>query len=108
LSSRWASRLPVRTHGPLDSPTLHQTLEATIQWSYDLLSEEARRALARLSVFPGSFTLEAAEDITEVGIDLLDELVEASLVKSIDDGARLLLIETIREFASDRLESADR
>lgn len=103
-----SKRLPLLTHGPRDAPARQRTLEATISWSYDLLAADAQEALARLSVFPGSFTLAAAESVTGVGLDLVDELVEASLVKSIDDGARLLLLETIREFAVDRLESADR
>ena len=68
---------------------------------------EEQAALTRLSVFPGSFTLSAAEAVTGVGLDLIDELVEASLVKPIDEGTRLLLLETIREFAAERLDSAD-
>ena len=103
-----AKRLPLLTHGPRDAPARQRTLEATIGWSYDLLDTAAQTALARLSVFPGSFTVGAAGEIIGVGLDLIDELVEASLVKSIDDGARLLLLETIREFAGDRLGSADR
>jgi hypothetical protein len=103
-----SKRLPLLTHGPRDAPARQRTLEATIAWSYDLLGVETQAALARLSVFPGSFTLAAAACITGVGLDLIDELVEASLVKPIDDGARLLLLETIRELASDRLGPADR
>jgi predicted ATPase len=103
-----SKRLPLLTHGQRDAPERQRTLEATIAWSYDLLDAEAQTTLARLSIFPGSFTLGAATEITGVGLDILDELVEASLVKPIDGGARLLLLETIREFASDRLGSADR
>ena len=103
-----SKRLPLLTHGPRDAPARQRTLEATIAWSYDLLDAEAQTALARLSVFPGSFTLAAAGAVTRVGLDLIDELVEASLVKPIDGGARLLLLETIREFAGDRLGSAER
>lgn len=103
-----SKRLPLLTHGPRDAPARQQTLEATISWSYDLLHAEAQAALARLSVFPGSFTFAAAEGVTGVGLDVIDELVEASLVKPIDEGSRLLLLETIREFAGERLGSAER
>jgi predicted ATPase len=102
-----SKRLPLLTHGPRGAPARQRTLEATISWSYDLLDADAQAALARLSVFPGSFTLAAAESVAGVGLDRVDELVEASLVKSVDDGARLLLLETIREFAVGRLGSAD-
>ena len=94
-----------------------QTLKATIDWSYDLLSPKERLLLQRLSVFSGGWTLEAAEavcadeeesenalDALDV-IDLLTNLVDKSLViASIQkDGARYHLLETIRQYARDRL-----
>ena len=108
LLGRLSRRLPLLTHGPRDAPARQRTLEQTIRWSYDLLGPEPQAALTRLSIFPGSFTLAAAEAITSTGIDLVDELIEASLVKAVNDGERLLLLETIREFASDRLEGVER
>ncbi len=92
----------------------HQTLEATVGWSYDLLSEPEQRLLQRLSVFVGTFDLPAAErvcggngiDRTEV-IDLLDRLVDKSLVSAaVARGAmRYRMLETVREFASRRLDA---
>lgn len=93
----------------------HKTLEATIQWSYDLLSEEERTLLQRLSVFSGGWTLEAAESVTsdeallpeEKIIDLLSALVNKSLVvvdlQSATE-ARYRLLRVVRQFGLDHLE----
>lgn len=93
----------------------HQTLEATVGWSYDLLSEPEQRLLNRLSVFVGTFDLPAAErvcsgngiDDTDV-IDLLDRLVDKSLVTAVvTRGAmRYRMLETVRDFAMRRLDAA--
>ena len=95
----------------------HQTLRATIDWSYDLLSEPEKSLFRRLSVFVGGFTLEAAEVITVGGkvpksqvIDLLGQLINKSLVmveaSSEDqyDETRYGMLETIREYAHEKLE----
>ncbi len=107
LLDRLDARLPLLTHGPRDLPERQQTLEATIAWSYDLLTPEAQALFARLAVFAGSFSLEAAERVTGADIDVLERLVDASLMKPVGE-SRFLLLETIREFAGDRLEPADR
>jgi non-specific serine/threonine protein kinase len=84
------------------------TLRATVEWSYDLLDEEERRLLASLSVFRGGFTLEAAERVCGARIDLLESLVDKSLVRGWGR-ARFGLLETIREFAAERAaEDVDR
>ena len=90
----------------------HQTLRAAIDWSYDLLDAEAKILLARLSVFGGGFTLEAAEAVCAGGeihpddvLDLVSELVEKSLVEMRESGdtARYRLLETVRQYANERL-----
>ena len=79
-----------------------QTLRATIEWSYDLLDEKERFLLERLSVFRGGCTLEAAEEIGEADIDTLQSLIDKSLLRR--QGERFWMLETIREYASERLE----
>ena len=99
----------------------HQTLKALVDWSYDLLSEKERRLLCRLSVFAGSWTLEAAEAVcacpadrnplpAEEILDLLGQLVDKSLV-SLQDGQgvepRYRMLEMIRQYAHHRLLEGD-
>ena len=91
-----------------------QTLRATIDWSYDLLSEGERELLAMLSVFAGGFTLEAVSAICLDGddaeaLELVARLVESSLVvvEEHAGSSRYRLLETIREYAAERLGHAD-
>lgn len=95
----------------------HQTLEATIQWSYDLLSEAECTLLQRLSVFSGGWTLEAAEAVasdlalipTEKVLGLLSQLVNKSLVIvewQAKAEARYTMLQTIHEFAHGKLRVA--
>jgi non-specific serine/threonine protein kinase len=93
----------------------HRTLEATIGWSFDLLGEEERALLLRLSVFAGSFSIEAAERVcsceqvpVERLLDLLMALVDRSLVLAEPRGVecRYRLLETVRQYAAERLEPA--
>ena len=67
--------------GGRDADPRQQTLRATIDWSYDLLSEEEQRLFARLSVFAGGCTLDAAEDVCDADLDTLQSLVEKSLLR---------------------------
>ena len=93
-----------------------QTLKATIDWSYTLLSPQERAALQRLAVFAGGWTLEAAEAVcaggeigTEEVLDLLAGLVDKSLVilTTHETGeGRYRMLETIRQYARDRLLEA--
>jgi predicted ATPase len=93
----------------------HDSLEATLSWSWELLEPSARRALAAASVFSGSFDLEAAEQIlSDPGDDTapdvlesLDELVECGLLRSVPGPvSRFVLLETVRTFAAQRLEES--
>jgi predicted ATPase/class 3 adenylate cyclase len=105
LLARLEHTLPLLTGGPRDAPERQRTLRATIEWSYDLLDEEAKRLLPRLSVFAGSFSLEAAEEVAEADLDPLAALVDLSLLKPIGE-SRFLMLETIREYAAERLEKS--
>jgi predicted ATPase/class 3 adenylate cyclase len=79
-----------------------QTLRATIEWSYDLLDEAEQRLFARLSVFRGGWSLEAAERISDADLDVLQSLLDKSLVRLREE--RFGMLETIREFAAEKLE----
>jgi predicted ATPase/class 3 adenylate cyclase len=107
ILSKLGHRLDFLTGGPRDLPARQRTLHATIEWSYELLDNRERRAFARLAVFAGGFTAEAAEEVTGIDIELLDALVDSSLVRGGDD--RFAMLETIREYAAGQLErSGDR
>jgi predicted ATPase len=95
----------------------HQTLEAAIEWSYDLLSDSERILLHRLSVFAGGWTLEAAESVAsdpsfisnEHVLNLLSQLVNKSLVVvdfQTHGETRYHLLETVREYSHKRLVKA--
>ncbi|HSG13821.1 MAG TPA: adenylate/guanylate cyclase domain-containing protein [Gaiellaceae bacterium] len=102
LLERLESTLPLLTGGSRDAPERQQTLRATIEWSYGLLDEPSRQLLGRLGVFAGGFPLEAAESVCDARLEELSALVDMSLLKSIA-GDRLLMLETIREYALERL-----
>jgi predicted ATPase len=93
--------------GGRDADPRQQTLRATIEWSYDLLSSAEQLLFARLSVFAGGCTLEAAEEVAGADLDTLQSLAEKSLLRFTNE--RYWLLETIREYAGERLakEGAD-
>jgi len=88
----------------------HATLKATIDWSYELLTEEERTVFRNLAIFPASFDLATAAAVCERDlIPLLSRLVEESMVVSSTDGhesGRYHLLDTIRHYGRDRLEEA--
>ena len=93
----------------------HQTLRAAMDWSYDLLSEQERTLLRRLSVFAGGFHLEAVEAVcagdgvhADGVLDLLANLVDKSLVtaEGLDGEIRYRLLETIRQYSLEKLEES--
>ncbi len=105
LLQRLNRRLPLLREGAPDLPERQQTLYATIAWSHDLLEEEEKMLFRRLSVFAGSFTLESAEAVAQGDVWGLESLVAKSLVRRWASG-RLGLLETIREYAAERLDEA--
>ncbi|MFN8473690.1 MAG: adenylate/guanylate cyclase domain-containing protein [Anaerolineae bacterium] len=110
IAARLDDRFRLLTGGSRTALPRQQTLRALIDWSYDLLPDEERALLRRLSVFVGGWTLEAAEAVTgdPDTLDRLAQLVDKSLVQVDEDGgdARYGLLETIRQYARDRLLEA--
>jgi predicted ATPase/class 3 adenylate cyclase len=102
LLERLEQRLPTLSVGARDLPDRQRTLRDTIAWSYELLDEGEQRLFARLALFVGGFTLAAAEQVCDADLDVLTSLVEKSLVRHHEERFRML--ETIREFALERLE----
>ena len=106
LLERLEERLPLLTAGARDAPERQRTLRATVAWSHDLLDDHEQQLFARLAVFARGFTLEAAEAVCDADIDTLGSLLDKNLLRR--DGARYRMLETIREFARERLgEAAD-
>ena len=106
--------LGLLTGGSRDLPDRQQALRATIAWSYELLTEGARRLLATCSVFAGGASLEVIETVCEtavdVGLPVLDgvaELVDQSMLRQLPRPGlvRYAMLETIREYAAERLEA---
>jgi predicted ATPase len=106
LLLRLEHRLPLLTEGTRDAPARQQTLRATIEWSYDLLPPKLQGLFARLAVFAGTFSLEAAETVVDTDVQTLGAIVEASLIKPFV-GSRFLMLETIREFAAERFSDLE-
>jgi predicted ATPase len=105
ILERLERRLPLLTGGARDLPERQRTLQATIEWSHELLTVDEQRLFARLAVFRGGATLAAAELIVEADLDPLQSLVDKSLLRYRDE--RFWMLETIREFADDRLRESD-
>lgn len=112
LVAKLDDRFRLLTGGSRTALPRQQTLRAAMDWSYDLLSEPERALLRRLSVFAGGWTLDAAETICAGSgiespdvLDLLTHLVDKSLVvvEPPREEARYRLLETVRQFARDRL-----
>ncbi|HCT81518.1 MAG TPA: LuxR family transcriptional regulator [Micromonosporaceae bacterium] len=102
--------------GPRRVVARHRTLAASIQWSHDLLDEQDQTVLRRLAVFAGGFTLGAARDVCtdsppgdNIVLAALGRLVDKSLILAIDGPGevRFRMLDTIRQYAEDRLYDAD-
>jgi predicted ATPase/class 3 adenylate cyclase len=104
ILERLEQRLPLLTGGARDLPERQRTLHAAIEWSYDLLNDEEQTLFGRLSVFRGGCTLEAAEDVCDADVDTLQSLVDKSLLRHTNE--RYWMLETIREYASERLDES--
>jgi predicted ATPase/DNA-binding XRE family transcriptional regulator len=110
LRDRLEEALPLLTGGPRDAPERQQSLRNSIAWSFDLLSDDEQALFQRLGVFVGGWTLDVAEVVSGgEGFDVLGgiaSLVDKSLVRLDESGAapRYRMLETVREFALERLE----
>jgi predicted ATPase len=116
MRTRLASRLQLLTGGARDLPQRQQTLRAAIDWGYDLLSAAEQKLFRRLSVFVGGCTLEGVEAVCDTKGDLdLDPLdgmasmVDKSLMQQVEQAngeSRFVMLETIREYAREKLEAS--
>ena len=113
MNRRLDQSLDLLVGGAQDLPDRQRTLRATLEWSHGLLDEAERTLLARLAVFSGGWTLEVAEAVcSEGGLDVLHalaSLVDKSLVRRVRRPAgeiRFVMLETIREFATELLEAS--
>jgi predicted ATPase len=113
ISKRLDDRFGLLTAGGRTALPRHQTLQATMDWSHELLGQEERVLFRRLSVFSGGFTLEAAEAVCagegiegEEVLELLAHLVDKSLVTTWEKGGetRYRLLETIRQYGTEKLD----
>jgi len=113
MLARLGNKLALLTGGAWDLPDRQRTLRATLDWSYGLLNEE-RLLFARLAVFVGGWTLEGSETVCDVGDEVavlqqISALVDKSLVQqrgSIQHEPRFTMLETVREYALERLEES--
>ncbi|MGI5430676.1 ATP-binding protein [Streptomyces sp. CA-179760] len=111
IARRLGDRFALLRGGARDAPERHRTLHAVVDWSWNLLDEKARAALRLLSVFPGGFTGEAAEQVLGEDADalfLLEQLADQSLLTVADTpaGVRFRMLETVREFSAARRTEA--
>jgi predicted ATPase/DNA-binding SARP family transcriptional activator/DNA-binding CsgD family transcriptional regulator len=116
IAARLGDSLGLLTAGSRTAAPRQQTLRAALEWSHRLLSEPERRLFARLSVFAGGFSLEAAEAVGSGGgieegdvLDLLSRLVDKSLVAAEATGegeVRYGMLEPVRQYGRERLEAS--
>lgn len=111
LVNRLTSRLHALRAKDRDRPSRHETLQATIEWSWDLLDEGQRSGLAQCSAFRGGFTLEAMEAVVDSGgfvDELVEDLVERSLIEFEDtpQGRRFFLFDMVRSAAEAKLQAS--
>jgi tetratricopeptide (TPR) repeat protein len=116
LADRLDDQLAVLGRGGRTAPERQRTLRATLDWSYDLLDDDERAVFRRLGIFASGFTPDAAEQVVADDqiprarvIELLEQLVERSLLTRVPgaSGARLRLLEPVRQYAAERLDEVD-
>ncbi|SED75296.1 Predicted ATPase [Streptomyces sp. 2224.1] len=109
IARRLGDRFALLRGGARDAPERHRTLHAVVEWSWNLLATDARAALLTLSVFPGGFSGEAAEQVLGgEALLLLEQAVGQSLLTVADSpvGVRFRMLETVREFSAARRAEA--
>ena len=116
LLSRLGNRLKLLTGGGRNLPDRQRTLRGTIEWSYELLDDGEKTLFARLAVFSGGATMGAIEAVCDargaLPVDALDgvsSLLEKSLLRQeegVEGEPRLMMLETIHEYASERLQES--
>jgi predicted ATPase/class 3 adenylate cyclase len=110
LLDRLDHALNVLTSGPRDMPERQRTLRAAIDWSHALLTESEQRIFRRLAVFVGGCTFADVEAVCanpgETSLDDLESLIDNALVQADGQGDRLRMLQTIAEYARERLEAA--
>jgi non-specific serine/threonine protein kinase len=113
IATRLDDRFRLLTGGDRTALPRQRSMYASIEWSYDLLTTQERALLRRLAVFAGGWTLEAAEAVCAGGevkstdvVDLLSQLVEKSLVAITPDAGRYRLLETMRDYALEKLRAS--
>ncbi|WP_162240336.1 BTAD domain-containing putative transcriptional regulator [Nocardia arizonensis] len=110
LSERSRTSFALFTSSRTTTAPRHRTLRAVVDWSYALLSPAAQRLFARLSVFSGGFSLDAAEAVCSEGdlVDLITSLVDSSLITAGGTTAtRYTMLETLRAFGREQLDNRD-
>jgi predicted ATPase len=115
MLERLGNRLKLLKGGSRNLPARQQTLRGTIDWSYDLLTEEEKALFWRLSVFSRSHTLEAAEEVCDPegkldALEVVGSLLEKSLLRreeGVGGEPRFVMLETVHEYASEKLEESE-
>jgi predicted ATPase/class 3 adenylate cyclase len=102
ILDRLGHSLDLLTSGAHDAPERQRTLRGTVEWSYRLLTTDEQQLFALLAVFAGSFELEAAEAVCSAEVDVLQSLVDKSLLRHGADG-RFFMLATIKELAVEKL-----
>jgi len=105
LLERLGRRLPLLSGRARDVPEHQRTMRTTIEWSYELLDPDSERLFRRFSVFAGGATLAAAAEVCDATVDQLESLIDKSLINR--EFARFTMLQTVREYASERLEVSD-
>src|SRR5439155_23173610 len=112
LRERLDRRLTLLKGGARDSPERQQTLRATIDWSYDLLEPADQRLFVQLAAFAGGWTIDAAQSVCGNDLDVVDGLASLTdiglvYIEGTEEEPRFTILETIREYAVERLEASD-